>query len=233
MQPRDAEIDMAHGDSRSVRLYLLKSDGTNNIYPGGALDYKVVWETEGIYGQFENNSNNFTTQNNSVVYTAYDDENVTDGSTENITAKIYMKAKSSSSWILLDNVSGQVRLSNDSKRMIIYRSSVGIHKDLDNWCYAGCVMVIPKIKDAIRYQVYSSATGGDGVSWVVTGSEPGLVAGAPGIKEEDVPAGSYLYGDYYSFTWGGPLDPNVPHSGDHNTPPPCGDTYKIVITLKQ
>lgn len=232
MKPANAELDIAHGSSRSVKLYLLKADGTNEITPNPVLDYKVVWTTAGSFGQLTGNATSYTAyDNNSTTYTVFDDDNIPDGSVETISAKVYIKTKNGSSWSFLEQVSGKVTISNDEKKIILYASSQSVHKDAGNWCYVGCIVSVPAVPNAKSYVVVDASDNSSVASWNVTGTEKKVYGYTAGYGDADVSSG-YAAGIYGTWSWGGPLDPNAPQT-THFSPPNCGGTYKITVTLTQ
>lgn len=232
MKPDDAVINLKNGSSKSLRLYIVKTDGTRDILPNPVIEYKVVWTTAGSYGSLENNSTSVTKfDDNSVVYTAYDDDDLTKV-TENITAHVYFRLKGESTWMLRQDVKGKVTIENDEKKIIYYTSPTSIHSDRNgNGCAVGCAVIVPPVPDAKSYSVYVTGLANKNYptysdSW--SAGDTDYVRGYAGYvyTSQAEAGGKYVVGIYGTFTWaGGP-------SNDHFPTPDCTGTAKVTIILK-
>lgn len=116
MTPSGVTLAPGTGGQTSVRLYLKKPDGTNDIVSNSVLDYKVVWTTEGRYGKFEGSQVSVSTLGNAATYIAVDDE--ARNAVENITARVYFKLKKDVNWTLREEVTGSVKIDNDKKKRV-------------------------------------------------------------------------------------------------------------------
>lgn len=232
MKPDDATINLKNGGSRTLRLYIIKADGTRDILPNPVIDYKVVWSTAGSYGSLENNSTNVTKyDDNSATYTAYEDDDLTKV-TENITARVYFKTKSETSWTLREEVKGKVTIENDEKKIIYYTSPTSVHSDRNgNGCAVGCVVVVPPVPNAKSYSVYVTGLANKNYptysdSW--NADDMDYIRGYAGyVYTSNTEAnGKYIVGIYGTFTWaGGP-------GNEHFPTPNCTGTAKVTIILK-
>jgi hypothetical protein len=238
MNPTNAEIDMAHGGSRCVKLYLLKTDGTNDIFPNSVIDYKVVWTTGGSYGQFQNQSPSYTAKdNNTAVYCAFDNENLPDSVVENITAKVYFKTKGQGDdkWMLREEVKGKVTLINNDKKIVYYIGLQAVHthppSGTGNRCATGAIAVVKKHPKGIAYKIEASGLANknyptDSDSWTVTGTEKHIRGYAGYAFSEGESGDDYWFGIYGTFTWsGGPVTDHFPGAN------PAG-TAKVTVWLK-
>lgn len=117
MTPSGVTLAPGTGGQTSVRLYLKKPDGTNDIVSNRVLDYKVVWSTDGRYGKFEGSQLSISTLGNAATYIAEDDE--ARNALENITARVYFKLKKDATWTLREEVKGSVKIDNDKKKRIL------------------------------------------------------------------------------------------------------------------
>ncbi|HTN47435.1 MAG TPA: hypothetical protein VL098_13880 [Flavipsychrobacter sp.] len=232
MKPDDAAINLKNGGSKSLRLYIVKSDGTRDILPNPVIDYKVVWSTAGSYGSLENNTKSVTKyDDNSAVYTAFDDDDITKV-TENITARVYFKTKGETQWMLREEVKGKVTIENDEKKIIYYTSPTSIHSDRNGkGCAVGCAVIVPPVADAKSYSVYVTGLSNKNYptysdSW--NASDTDYVRGYAGyVYTSNAEAkGKYVVGVYGTFTWaGGPTN-------EHFNIPNCTGTAKVTIILK-
>ncbi|EMS32743.1 hypothetical protein C943_00748 [Mariniradius saccharolyticus AK6] len=109
------KISISGGES--IRLYLERNDRVNDIVPNAALDYKVEWETPGVYGKFNGTLRSATTVGNAMNYEALD-KDVKEGK-ETIVARVYFKAKSDFEWTLRETVKGELTVVNDPKKIVL------------------------------------------------------------------------------------------------------------------
>lgn len=232
MKPDDAAINLKNGGSKSLRLYILKSDGTRDILPNPVIEYKVVWTTAGSYGSLENNSTSVTKyDDNSVVYTAYDDDDLTKV-TENITAHVSFRLKGETGWTPRQDVTGKVTIENDEKKIIYYTSPTSLHSERNGrGCAVGCAVIVPPVADAKSYSVDVTGLANKNYptysdSW--NAGDTNYVRGYAGYvyTSESEAAGKYVVGIYGTFTWaGGPTN-------EHFPTPDCTGTAKVTIILK-
>lgn len=140
---------------QSVRLYLERTDGVNDIVSNDVLDYKVEWETSGKYGKFNGTLKSATTMGNALNYEALD-KKVKEG-VESFIARVYFKAKTDSEWTLRDIVRGELTVANDPKKVVldIPLSIKPWDNSTDTKCVIGVnyMAIIPVHPKAVRYTV--------------------------------------------------------------------------------
>ncbi|WP_113923382.1 hypothetical protein [Cognataquiflexum aquatile] len=140
---------------QSVRLYLERTDGVNDIVSNAALDYKVEWETPGAYGKFNGTLRSATTMGNALNYEVLDKE--VKEAKENITARVYFKAKTDTEWTLRELVKGVINISNDPNKIVL-----DVALEVRTWdistatrCNVGgnFMAVVPVHPKAVKYTV--------------------------------------------------------------------------------
>jgi hypothetical protein len=140
---------------QSVRLYLERTDGVNDIISNAALDYKVEWETPGAYGKFNGTLKSATTMGNALNYEVLDKE--VKEAKENITARVYFKAKTDTEWTLRELVKGVINISNDPNKIVL-----DVALEVRTWdistatrCNVGgnFMAVVPVHPKAVKYTV--------------------------------------------------------------------------------
>lgn len=140
---------------QSVRLYLERTDGVNDIVSNDVLDYKVEWETSGNYGKFNGTLKSATTMGNALNYEALD-KKVKEG-VESFIARVYFKAKTDSEWTLRETVKGELTVANDPKKVVldIPLSIKPWDNSTDTKCVIGVnyMAIIPVHPKAVRYTV--------------------------------------------------------------------------------
>lgn len=238
MNPTDAEIDMAHSGPKSVKLYLLKTDGTNDIFSNPSIDHKVVWSMAGTYGQFQNGSADYTAyDNNSVVYTAFDNDNLPDSVVENITAKVYFKAKSDNSWIFREEVKGKVSLLNKENKIVYYIGLQAVHTDPPaglggNRCAVGAIVNVKYNPKAYAYRVVATGLANKNYptvsdSWTVTPTVSHIRGYAGYAFDEGDSGQDFYFGIEGTFSWTG--GPTTTHFGGANT----AGIAKVTVWIKE
>ena len=196
---------------QSVRLYLERTDGVNDIISNDVLDYKVEWETSGRYGKFNGTLRNATTRGNALNYEVLDKE-VKEGK-ETFIARVYFKGKSDSEWILREIVKGELTVANDPKKIVldIPLTTMSWDNSTDKRCNVGVNFMakVPIHPKAVKYTVtfygfkkpyrWENRTS----SWR-PGQTPAVEYGYPGAGPNQTLNGNYLF--TISRTWGdGPL----------------------------
>ncbi|MCS4435751.1 hypothetical protein [Aquiflexum gelatinilyticum] len=196
---------------QSVRLYLERTDGVNDIIPNGALDYKVEWETAGAYGKFNGRLRSATTMGNALNYEVLDDE-VRDAK-ETITARVYFKAKDDNNWTLRETVKGVIKIDNDPNKIIldIALETRSWNNSTDKSCNVGTNMmaVVPVHPKAKKYTVtfygFKKASSWENrtSSWL-PGQTPPVTYGFPGAGPNQIVGGNYYF--TIGRSWGsGPM----------------------------
>jgi len=236
MNPTDAEIDMAHGGSKSVKLYLLKTDGTKDIFPNPSIDHKVVWTMGGSYGQFQNGSASYTAyDNNTVIYSAFENDNLPDSVVENISAKVYFKAKNDNGWIFREEVKGKVTLINNEKKIVYYTGLQAVHTDPPsgngNRCAVGAMVNVKAMPKAYAYKVVASGLANKNYpvvsdSWTVTPNVAHIRGYAGYAFKEGDSGDDFYFGIEGTFSWTG--GPTTEHFGAANT----AGIAKVTVWLK-
>lgn len=207
MKPNN--ITLAGG--QNVSLYLVRSDGVNDIVSNGALDYKVEWETAGTYGKFDGTLRNANTMGNRINYEALD-KDVKEGK-ETITARVYFKAKTDSEWVLRETVKGELKIVNDPKKIVLNIPMTALSWDNSsgNSCNPGVnfAVQVPVHPKAVSYSVTfygfknNYSWEGRGGSWQA-GRTPPSVYGYPPAGDNEILGGNYIY--TISRTWAaGPM----------------------------
>lgn len=232
MLPNDATLNLKNGGSKSVKLYLLKEDGTKDIIPNSVIDYKVEWNTAGTYGTLSNGATSITTyDDNSIIYTAFDDE--AKNATENISARVYFKAKNDTKWTLRQDVKGKVKIDNDPNKLIYYTSIMAVHVDPPSGrCVTGGLIKIKPTPNALSYAISATGLANKQYSpfndaWSAT--DPSHIRGYAGYAEfTNADAGAeYWIGVTGTWSWSG--GPTTKHFGL----PDCSGTVKVTVTLSQ
>lgn len=185
---------------QSVRLYLERTDGVNDIVQNDALDYKVEWETSGKYGKFNGTLKSATTMGNALNYEVLDKE-VKEGK-ETFIARVYFKGKSDTEWVLREIVKGELTVANDPKKIVL---DVPLEvKTWDNSSATSCnvganfMAVVPIHPKAVKYTVtfygfklpyrWENETS----SWR-PGQTPPVTYGYPGAGPNQTLDGNYLF----------------------------------------
>jgi molybdopterin synthase catalytic subunit len=197
---------------QSVRLYLERTDGINDIVQNSALDYKVEWETPGAYGKFNGTLRSATTMGNALNYEVLDKE--VREAKENITARVYFKAKADSEWTLRETVKGTLKIDNDPNKIIL-----DVALETRTWdnsgsknCNVGVNMmaVVPVHPKAKKYTVTfygfkkPSSWENRTRSWL-PGQTPPVTYGFPGAGPNQIVGGNYYF--TIGRTWGdGPMN---------------------------
>ncbi|OOG72190.1 hypothetical protein [Algoriphagus sp. A40] len=194
---------------QNVSLYLVRTDGVNDIVSNAALDYKVEWETAGTYGKFDGTLKNANTMGNRINYEVLD-KDVKEGK-ETITARVYFKAKTDSEWVLRETVKGELKIVNDPKKIImnIPMSALGWDNSKANSCNVGgnLAVQVPIHPKAVSYSVTfygfkkNYSWEGKGGSWQA-GKTPPSVYGYPPAGDNEILGGNYIYTISRSWTSG-------------------------------
>lgn len=224
---------------QSVRLYLERTDGVNDLASNSALDYKVEWETSGRYGKFNGTLKSATTMGNAINYEVLDKE-VKQGK-ETFVARIYFKAKSDLDWTLREIVKGELNVVNDTRKVVL-----DVALDILTWdnssetsCNIGANFMakVPIHPKAVKYTVtfygfkkpyrWENRTS----SWL-PGQTPAVEYGYPGAGPNQTLGGNYLF--TISRTWGsGPKRDDCLSKLDHYIAvyKPLGGRANIVIEI--
>ncbi len=192
---------------QNVALYLVRTDGVNDIVSNAALDYKVEWETAGTYGKFDGRLNTANTLGNRINYEVLD-KDVKEGK-ETITARVYFKAKTDTEWTLREAVKGEIKIVNDPNKIVlnIPMSILSWDNSTDKSCNLGVnfAVQVPIHPKAVSYSVTfygfkkNYSWEGRGGSWQA-GRYPPSVYGYPPAGENEILGGNYIY--TISRTWG-------------------------------
>ncbi|MCH6233784.1 hypothetical protein [Cognataquiflexum rubidum] len=197
---------------QSVRLYLERTDGVNDIVPNGALDYKVEWETPGAYGKFNGTLKSAKTMGNALNYEVLDKE--VREAKESITARVYFKAKADTEWTLRETVKGVIKIDNDPNKIILDVALETRSWDIstDKSCNVGVNMIalVPVHPKAKRYTVtfygFKKASSWENRtrSWL-PGQAPPVTYGFPGADALQIVGGNYYF--TIGRSWGsGPMN---------------------------
>jgi len=229
MKPNGATLSPKRGNN-ALTLRLLNADGTNPIINGNSVQYKVDWSTAGSYGHFSGNTTHLTTADNSIVYTATDEDVLS--ATETITARVFFRLSSSPDWIFREEVKGTVKIVNDPKKIVYYAPLVSFHNDRNDgggnlWHYTNCGVAINPVADAISYSVKITLPGVNPSTYSETWSatNPGWLYGYM-YAINPATIGTYYVG--YGASWGGCPDGDC----DHSIPNCSGGEAVITITLQ-
>jgi hypothetical protein len=197
---------------QSVRLYLERTDGVNDIVQNSALDYKVEWETPGSYGKFNGRLRSATTMGNALNYEVLD-KDVRDAK-ESITARVYFKAKDDNNWTLRETVKGTIKIDNDPNKIIMDVALVT--RSWDNSTSTSCnvgtnmMAIVPVHPKAKKYTVtfygFKKASSWENrtSSWL-PGQTPPVTYGFPGAGPNQIVGGNYYF--TIGRSWGsGPMN---------------------------
>lgn len=225
---------------QSVRLYLERTDGVNDIVSNSALDYKVEWETAGAYGKFNGTLRSATTMGNALNYEVLDKE--VKEAKENITARVYFKSKTDTEWTLRESVKGVINISNDPNKIVldIALETKSWNNSSNTSCNVGVnfMAVVPIHPKAIRYTVtfygfkYPYRWENRTSSWK-PGQTPAVEYGYPGAGPNQTLNGNYLF--TISRSWSsGPLRDDCLSKIDHYNSVylPLGGRANIVIEIE-
>ena len=175
MKPADGVVTGKKHDkaANNVTLYLQKTNGQRDIPNHANLDFKVEWSTPGVYGNLVGAATTYN--DDDIVYKATSEQVGT--FTENITARVYAKAKGAADefYSLFSVAKSKVKIDNEEKKKILHiplkavltDTVYSMGGDLRIVCMGRGVAYIPIEKDAVRY--YARAMG-TGISWVDNGS---------------------------------------------------------------
>lgn len=225
---------------QSVRLYLERTDGVNDIVSNASLDYKVEWETAGAYGKFNGTLKSATTMGNALNYEVLDKE--VKEAKENITARVYFKAKTDTEWTLRESVKGVINISNDPNKIVL-----DVALEVRTWdistatrCNVGgnFMAVVPVHPKAVKYTVtfygfkkpfrWDNRTS----SWK-PGQTPPVEYGYPGAGPNQILNNQYYF--TISRSWGdGPKRDDCLSKLDHyiEVYKPLGGRANIVIEIE-
>jgi hypothetical protein len=224
---------------QSVRLYLERTDGVNDIVQNDALDYKVEWETSGKYGKFNGTLKSATTMGNALNYEVLDKE-VKEGK-ETFIARVYFKGKSDANWVLREIVKGELTVANDPKKIVL-----DVPLEVKTWdnstatrCNVGAnfMAVVPIHPKAVKYTVtfygFKKPYRWDNrTSTWRPGQTPPVEYGYPGAGPNQTLDGNYLF--TISRSWGdGPKRDDCLSKLDHyiGIYKPLGGRANIVIEI--
>jgi hypothetical protein len=203
---------------QSVRLYLERTDGVNDIVSNSALDYKVEWETSGNFGKFNGSLRSATTMSNALNYEVLDKEVIE--AKETFSANVYFKAKPDTEWTLRESVKGEIIISNDPNKIVLdvpldteewvldTRATNGGYSTGVNWMAK--VLVHPKaIKYTIKFYGFKKPYRWENRSstWKA-GETPKVEFSFPGAGPNEI------VGGYYYFT--------ISSGWCSGMPPACG-----------
>ncbi|WP_113923381.1 hypothetical protein [Cognataquiflexum aquatile] len=188
---------------QSVRLYLERTDGVNDIVSNASLDYKVEWETAGAYGKFNGTLRSATTMGNALNYEVLDKD--VKEAKESISARVYFKAKTDTDWTLREEVKGEILINNDPNKIVL-----DIALDTEDWIldnrgttggYSAGVNMIAKVPVHPKAKRYTVKTYGfkkdssweNKVSSWLPGKTPPSVYGFPGAGPNEIVGGDYYF----------------------------------------
>lgn len=151
--PRNSELE--GGDS--LEFSVVDDDFTNPISSQN-FDYKIVWDTQGHFGLFNNVSHTVTsTSSNTATYNCLEEEKE---GTEEISAYVYCRPKNSSeSYKLVKKLTTTIEIINDPEIKIFYVNRFTRYKKLENNDLGRTRYIvrhsfaIEMVKDAIDYSV--------------------------------------------------------------------------------
>lgn len=119
IKPGDAVVTgKKHNDAaHNVTLYLAKViSGLRNIPNHESLDFKVEWDTDGVYGELVGNTTTYN--DDDIVYKATSDQSGI--FTETVRATVYAKNKGESDYFLYSRAKATVEINNDPKKKILW-----------------------------------------------------------------------------------------------------------------
>lgn len=224
---------------QSVRLYLERTDGVNDIVSNDVLDYKVEWETSGKYGKFNGTLKSATTMGNALNYEVLNRE-VKEGK-ETFIARVYFKAKSDTEWTLREIVKGELTVANDPKKIVL---DVALEvRTWDNSTATRCnvggnfMAVVPVHPKAVKYTVtfygFKKPFRWDNrTSTWRPGQTPPVEYGYPGAGPNQIVNNQYYF--TISRSWGdGPKRDDCLSKLDHYIEiyKPLGGRANIVIEI--
>lgn len=224
---------------QSLRLYLERTDGVNDIISNDVLEYKVEWETSAKYGKFNGSLQNATTRGNALNYQALD-KKVKEGK-ETFIARVYFKGKSDANWVLREIVKGELTVANDPKKIVL-----DVALEVRTWdistatrCNVGgnFMAVVPIHPKAVKYTVtfygFKKPFRWDNrTSTWRPGQTPPVEYGYPGAGPNQTLDGNYLF--TISRSWSdGPKRDDCLSKLDHYIAvyKPLGGRANIVIEI--